>query len=614
MAGIQNAERDLVTSEEEEGGNEPGELREQRDIVRNRCLSMVQRATSRTILGRADVQAYRDMVFSESSLELVGITSHQDKLAALRDNMHNMIPKIISDAEKLERQFNELLQKANDSGGISKVDVDKWKDRLKDPTVIYMKKKDFVTTKFKDYVENWISLGDDLKKVEEKKTKLNLNEEKVPELKPLKAAGFLDSHYLFKRDRVNAALAAIAAIEKGTYSNEAAEVDPSLYQKAKALLQKAASDEVLSEWKIGEWMKKIFQSDAKPDLIKKFITGNDAKSLRGLIKNWTEVRSDYDDVETKRNDVGSPRTFHFVHLDVFLGWHYERRKAYVAEANNRFKDIDKEPYIFLKIRHALDIKDFDEADELIARAEKGATTPEHFEKLDSMKKYLREHRGSKPKEDASVDPEQEAFEANEQLKQAISNLPTESIKNRFIRALGYDYDTMWALCTMYYNWEWCRQRGYSTEEKDLEFKEIAKEQTYDHLKHGQPDDYAVNDMTSDTSMEPAARSDNDTKSPQVIHINETTDNGALLTYVHHNCHNRAVWYWTRLVEKDVPFDRIQEMIHHVQPVLKKNMRVLEKHGYGFSLNGSPHKKGNSLSAPATKKIAPKAESAFSLSL
>ena len=303
-----------------------------------------------------------------------------------------------------------------------------------------------------------------------------------------------------------------------------------------------------------------------------------------------------------------------MHLDVFLGWHYERRKAYVAEANNRFKDIDKEPYIFLKIRHALDIKDFDEADELIARAEKGATTPEHFEKLDSMKKYLREHRGSKPKEDASVDPEQEAFEANEQLKQAISNLPTESIKNRFIRALGYDYDTMWALCTMYYNWEWCRQRGYSTKEKDTELEKIAKEETYDHLKHGQPDDYAVNDMTSDTSMEPAARSDNDTKSPQVIHINETTDNGALLTYVHHNCHNRAVWYWTRLVEKDVPFDRIQEMIHHVQPVLKKNMRVLEKHGYGFSLNGSPHKKGNSLSAPATKKIAPKAESAFSLSL
>src|SRR3989338_4998624 len=108
-------EQDFASPKEwEKGDSEPKELMEQRDIIRNRCLSMVKSATSKTILGHADVQAYRDMVFSESSLELVGITSHADKLAALRDNMHNMIPKIISDAEKLERDFEENLQTAKD--------------------------------------------------------------------------------------------------------------------------------------------------------------------------------------------------------------------------------------------------------------------------------------------------------------------------------------------------------------------------------------------------------------------------------------------------------------------------------------------------------------------
>ncbi|MEK7591433.1 MAG: hypothetical protein AAB489_04475 [Patescibacteria group bacterium] len=601
MTALQNIAEDFSTPEtEEKHGRDPGELLEQRERIRRSCLSAVERAASSTIIGQADVRAYRDMVFSESSLELVGMTSHQEKLAALRDNLHRMIPKIISDARSLEREFTDLLLKARASGGITQSGVDRWVDRLKDDNVIYMKKKDFVKKRFKKYVENWIELGSDLKTVEKKKKDLGLTDEAMPELKPLNAAGFLDSHYLFKRDRINAALAAIAAFEKGDYKNETG-LDPSLYEEAKSMLEKAAKeDKVLSEWKVGEWMKKIFRSSAKPDVIRKFVTGNEAKSLRGLIRNWTKVREDFDGVEEKRKKHGTPRTFHFVHLDVFLHWHYERRRAYVSEANNRFRDIDKEPYIFLRIRHALDVKDWEETEELIARAESGATTVEHQEKLDSMKEYMREHRGSKPSENPSQSSWEKARDANEEICHALGNIPTSSIKDRFIRALHYDYQTMWALCTMYYNWEWCRQRNYSSNEKDVEFKEIAKEQTYDHLKHGQPDDYAVNDMTSDTSKEPAARSRNDTRSPQVIHIDGTTDNGALLTYVHHNRHNRAVWYWTRFVEKDVPFERIQEMIHHVQPVLKKNMRILEKEGYGFSMQGPPRKKGLSLYEQARK--------------
>ena len=586
---ISEIEHDFASPKEGRKRNEPKEFMEQRDIIRDRCLSMVESATARTILGHADVRAYRDMVFSESSLELVGITTHEDKLAALRDNMHNMIPKIISDAEKLEREFEESLRTARDAGGISAEDVETWKKRLNDPGVIYMKKKEFIKNKFKEYKDNWIKLGEDLQKIKEQKTKYKLTDELMPELKPLKAAGFLDTHFLCKRDRPNAAMAAIAAFEKGQYKNENADMQ-SLYDQAQSLLQQAAHDEVLSEWKVGEWMKKIFESASKPDVIKKFINGNDTKSLRGLIRNWTKVRSEFDDVETKRKDLGTPRTFHFVHLDVFLGWHYERRRAYVAEANNRFKDINKEPYIFLKIRNALDVKDWLEADELIVCAQQGAKTLEHREKIESMKKYLREHRGSASKEDDSIG---EIYEANENIKQALAGLPSDSIRNRFKRALQYDYQTLWALCTMYYNWEWCRQRGFSSDEKDVEFEKIAKEETYDHLKHGQPDDYAINDFTSDTATEPAARSANDTKSPQVIHLNDTTDNGALLTYVHHNRNNRAVWYWTRFVEKDVPFEKIQEMIQHVQPVMKKSMRTLEKHGYGFGMNG-PTKKNTSL--------------------
>ena len=160
MTALQNIAEDFSTPEtEEKHGRDPGELLEQRERIRRSCLSAVERAASSTIIGQADVRAYRDMVFSESSLELVGMTSHQEKLAALRDNLHRMIPKIISDARSLEREFTDLLLKARASGGITQSGVDRWVDRLKDDNVIYMKKKDFVKKRFKKYVENWIELG-----------------------------------------------------------------------------------------------------------------------------------------------------------------------------------------------------------------------------------------------------------------------------------------------------------------------------------------------------------------------------------------------------------------------------------------------------------------------
>lgn len=591
-----SAERDSLTSTEEAGKRDPAELEEQRDIVRRKCLSAVKQATMSTILSDADVQAYYDQVLSESALEVSAFMSHEEKLKALRDDERTWIPKIIADAAELERDFRADLKVAKEAGGISDADAAKWLQRLKDSNTIYMKKKDFIKNTFPEYHKGWMKLGKDLKKIKEDAARIGVNPNTMPELRAVNASGFLDLHFRFKRSKADEAIAALRAFEKGEYSSPGVEAhDEKLYTKAKKMLKEAVDDEILAPWKMGEWLRRIFESSADPKAIRAFIEGKTNTSLGRMMERWRAVRKGFDRVEMMRERHGTPRTFHFVHADIFLGWHYERRTSYVAEAERRFEDIRKVPYEFLQIRHELDAKDWEAAEDLIATVDGKPMSTENQEKLEGMKKYLREHSGHRAVPQ-SAKTDQEVTQANDDLRAALDQIPYAAVKNRFLRAMEYDYDTLWALCTMYYNWEWCRKRGYSSDEKDLEFEEIAKQSTYDHIRNGQPRGYAINDFTADTSVEPAARSASDTRSPQVIHVDNTTDNGTLLKYIHHNRHNRAVWYWTRITEKEISFEKIQEIIQYIQPVVKRSARKIFAAGYIPNAHGDPKKRGQSMSA------------------
>ncbi len=591
-------EQDVSNSTEEKGKRDPAELKEQRDIVRQKCLSAVERATSSTILGDADVKAYYDEVLSESALEIGGFMEHQEKLQAIREMERRWIPEIIEDAAKLEREFREDIRVAKEAGGISEADAAKWIGRLTDSSIIYRKKKEFIKNTFLGWHQGWMKLGKDLTDIKKDVAKLGVNANSMPELRAINASGFLDKHFLYKRSMADEAIAALKALQQGEYGG--AMHDEKLYAKARNMLQEAVDGKYLAPWKMGEWLRKIFESsENKPEQIRAFLDGKTNASLGRLMERWRAVRQGFDRVEMMREQHGTPRTFHFVHANVFLGWHYERRKSYVAEAERRFEDIQKVPYEFLQIRHELDAKGWDAAEDLIATVDRKPMSKENQEKLESMKKYLREHSGHKPKP-KSVQTEQEVFEANDDLRAALDQIPHAAVKNRFIRAMQYDYDTLWALCTMYYNWEWCRKRKYSSNEKDLTFREIAEQSKYDHIRNGQPRGYAINDFTADTSVEPAARSANDTRSPQVIHVDNTTDNGTLLKYIHHNRHNRAVWYWTRITEKEISFEKIQEVIQYIQPMIKRSARKIFHAGYIPNSHGDPHKRGQNISAERLK--------------
>ncbi len=563
--------------------DEPRELQEIRNVARQRCIDRVKAATEHTILSRADVRAYEEQVLSEWSLELVGKRSHEEKLAALREDLHTLIPQLIDDARILKREFERLLGEARRSGGVSETSIAKWVKRLKDETVIYHKKKEFIRESFPEYVGNWVRLGTDLKTIAEKRKALGLEGDTFPELAAVTAQGFHDAHYRYKRDRADAALAALAAYEKGEYRRNEQSSEQGLFVEARAKLQQAVEDRALASWKVGVWLRRIFESDTKPLLIKEFVRGNGPKSLNALIRNWKSVSERFFHIELLRSQKGSPRSFNFVHLDVFLGWHLMKRRAYVEQAEYRFTDINTEREDFLRIRHALDVKDWEEADELIAAVPRGVLTPEESTKLRSMEKYLREHRGKKSeRKEGSPRPEGLLHEA----RTLLDDIPTV-LQPLYAEAMQRGYNFFWVLCTLLRNRDWCHAHHYLTEEKELTLYRESRLLTANRIRFGHDRGFEANDLTRGRNNQyPAVRNQAGINAAQVLFM-DSASTPTILGEIEEQGQDRNFWYWATLVPLEIPIGRHQQLVWSINPRLKRLIRQMDRIGLIFTTSGDP---------------------------
>lgn len=524
---------------------------------------------------------------SESLMEWVrSATATRESIADLEQHKSSY-QQMLRSAEQLQRDFLRQLDHACNRPIplLSRQSYDEWIGRFR--AALYKEKEDFVQRRLPEFIGNWETLiakrGELLKNPRIKE----LSSEDVQDLAEfLEDAKFGNLSNKKRIGLVASVHAALLAKEKNM---------PQLFAQAKGMLEAAAQAKALSWSKVGVWLERIFKSGAESGLIAEFINGSGARiagkkmTLTRLIANWSEASTHFRVIENKRGEFGTPRGFHFVSMEIFLNWGYEQRKAYLAEAEHRFTDIRDEPYVFLRIRHALDCKDWEEADMLIAEV-KGQIadgsllmSDGNAAKLQSMENYRRTHAPLSPQE---AMPEEDPEAVVLRMRSALAEIPYPWIQDRFERAIALGRDTLQAYCSLNYNWDWCRRHGYSSDALDAELRERAKEETFDHLKHGQPKGHVNNDMTGNTSVTPAPRWDNDTNSAQAIHVDHTTSNTVLIdNFVHQNRHNRAVWYWTRLMEKDIPFAEVKYIIENIQPVLKRGMRRLERMGVRFTPSG-----------------------------
>lgn len=556
-----------------------------RERIREQCRARLMECARQadSAMSEKDVEVYVDLLVSEDGLDKGKPKDDDEKTKWAQQSLQEQIPRFIEKAKAAGQKVMALLKEARDEHAISKENMLEWVCRMKDGS--WMQTEEFIKNKLPTYVKNWKKVAADRRKLLKDPRMKTLKASKILDEKELatfmNGAAFLNVHYEKRVHLVGLIKASLSKVEAGPNMDE-------LKEMAMDKLKEAVSMGILGSNKVGVWMGRIFSDEHSEETIQNFLNGKGQFPLSTLMSNWKEVKGRFDNLASLRDKKGTPMSFRFVSTQVFLGWEYEKRASYVEEAERRFEAIESEPDLFLRIRHELDVKDWEAAEEMITDAEAKEWSQEDQQKLASMKQFLKSHRTETAEEDVekqSPSPD----EIVEDMREALQMIPFDHIRQRFVTAMKYDYQTLWALCTMHYNWEWCRLNGYSSDEIDHRLRETAKQETYIAEEHGASRDHVNLDATTDTSVK-VFRDSNDTNSAQAIHVDNTTDNEQLVQKVHQNKDNRAVWYWTRIMEKDVPYSFFQYMIHNIQPRLKSGMRKLDSMGYKFTESGPARRK------------------------
>jgi hypothetical protein len=569
-------------------GNGMGQERT-RDLIRMQCRDQLEAcvADPASAMTKRDMEEYMKGL-DEGNLNRPGLETEDQKTEAVRDLAGRYAQQFIQQTKAAGREAMRIIAEAEGKKWILHSSADEWRDRLKNEESLWPEKRRFIERELPRFSRNWEEIARDFQKVMTMEKAAGLSAEETrstPELAAIHSSDFRSGKlkYPDRRDRVDKAIAFLAAHAKNSGKAGKETGMKALYAKAKAKLEQAAKDGVLSPQKVGSWLRRIFESKAKPELITKFLNDEGPTPLTKLINNWREVKNRFDKIEEKRGKEGTPRTFHFVHLSLFLSWDYEKRKAYVEEANRRFTDIEKERYNFLKIRHALDTKDWEEAEGLLKTEwlKVGAMTKEDREKLVSMEQFLKTHRPAQAKEGEKRTPTDRELVG--QMRSLLGHIPA-SYRHLHASALRRGYGTFWTNCTVWYNRVWCHEHNWANRKIENRRNEEAKEYTPPRTKEGHGKAFEANRVTGATNEKAAIRDQESVSKPQWLYIGQDSASTLVDTFQRQQG-NRKFWYWTSVIPDGVPYETHQYIVKVIHPQMKRLSRELDKRRILFTDSG-----------------------------
>ena len=330
-----------------------------------------------------------------------------EKEIAEREHFYNVdYQQRLESGKNLYKVFATHIQEAANKKNISKKSAHEWMKRFKDPSINYKQREYWVEHQLPEYKKNWEKVANErqeLLKLKEFKNILNLDPS-LNILKPEREEDFLDLHF---DNRVNLIKRAKAAIESIKKQRE------QCYKDANQILENAVSEGVLSKYKTGKWLEKILNEKNTVQDIQDFIVGKNSNSLSVLIQNWREVQQRFIQATKKFNTTNEktmPRGLPQLTTQKFLDLHYRQRLSYVKELEDRLHEspsIEKELPIFIEIRHAIDMKDWEEATKLMTRAKMMNIDDVQKKRLRSMEEYASQFTKEKSEDEESDKDENE---------------------------------------------------------------------------------------------------------------------------------------------------------------------------------------------------------------
>lgn len=570
---------------EDEDADDKIAQQQERAAIRKVCLAKVRSAISSTPLSTADFEAYAHDCLSDEALQISNKMTHEQKMNSLNEMRDTFIPAVVAEARMLGSRFISTINEARSKGWITESYAQLWEKRLRDESVVWFKKKQYLTGKFfaKNYAKTWKEVYEGKEKVKKLQKELGINPNAYEELATITSESFDQKKYPEKKGDIDRALGFLAALKTKRKSQ---------YDQASRELKEAAGRDEISESSVGTWLRRIFESKASPEKIQQFLTGKEKTSLRSLRKNWAEVSQKFNDIETQRKKEGTPTNFHFVSKEFFLEWHYVKRLTYVEEAKRRFIEIAEENPRLLEVRRELDNEDWDSAEYLIKELKQESLEPEDTKKLLSMEYFLRAHRPIEENEEGKQEEESDEMAgtaANEEIRQLLQFIPL-SLQPLYIDAMKMGYGVFNCLTALMYNRVWCHQNHVMTEHKEQVLRESAAEETMMHLREGHTKGFENNDASF---KKPAIRPYRGEWSPQVLHVG-SEGHGTLLSTMQDEQGNQAFEYWTTMIPRGVPYGMHEYIVKNVHHKLKRSMRTLKATGTPLDI----------LSSTATEAEAP----------
>ncbi len=561
---------------DDERAHEDAVLEKAREKCRQSIRSQI---ASSQILGSADCDVY-EQVMSDKGLALVNKHRLEDKLAYIREVERSMVPKLLSEANALEREFTVAIEQAVSAGWINAQKGRWWMNQLKDKSVAFHKKHFFIKTDdgtgmkdpklFRVWIKKWGEVAEYAKQLRKHPRVKQLSTKDVPNLSTfLDEKQFLNLSYQNRSALVKTVDAALTAKERQM---------PQLYTKAKAMLDAAAQRQAISSSKVGAWLQRIFHSGAKGAEIDDFLNNRGSMPLQKMIENWAEASKHFHKIEAKRKALGSPRGFTFVSMNVFLNWKYDKRTAYLQEAEHRFTDINKEPELFLQIRHELGAKDWEAADDLLQKAKGQEWGKENQRKLRTMEQFLKHHRTEEERKIQEQNPS--AWEIVSEMESLIQQLPHQ-LRRLYTSALNRGYQAFWVLTTIMYNRDWCWKHNYLDAGKERDFEQRANRETEKHIEHGHKKfGWETNTLKGKFNTRPAVRDQSGVRGAQTLFTDEQSTE-TLLTEIDEQKNDRNFWYWTSMIPEGVQYAEHVQIIQTLHPRMKKLARMMQERGIQY---------------------------------
>lgn len=564
-----------------------------RDAIRSHCRDQLEACVSdsSSAMTQQDVEAW----MSAMEERLLRAETEDEKTQMVREMGGQHAQEFI----RQTRMAGNIIDRAERNKWILPSTAAEWRAKMKRGT--WQEKKAFITGTdeasnahtLRAFYRNWKEISILYKDVLGREKALGITKEdrqKYPQLAdfhhPDMTSGKLK--YLERRWRVEKALAFLKTFKAGA-KVESAQTKTELASRARSEIMNAVHAKAVDETKAMRWLEeRVLVKPTKQ--LEKYI----AVDLRSYVQNCIHTRVDFDHVESKMSK-NPPQGFNRITPAKFLTLTLNQRRSYVEQAKQRLHLAEapsprEMENLKLGIRHALDTKDWEEAEELLTQARKllehgKASERDRFE-LDSMQRYVKEFRA---KEQKDQQPLQSARETLEQMRAAFAQIPS-SLKPLYLAAMS-DPDKLDAVAACTYNRVWCREHGHLTDNREKELEQQSTTETQTLAASGAPRKKGLDNVklgvVVDRQHEPAVRRyDQGEWAPTVIHMPPNT-HANFLSLLETRKNNHAFRYWTTLIPTDVTYEEQLHLVRSINKVLKRGARTLKEHGLMFTESGPP---------------------------